>query len=594
MPIRQPAPTEPSPGFVRGDDSPMLSALEDVSAAVFRWSADDDAMLWSGNIESLFGLSSDAEVASGRFYHQRLGEDGELLRLQAIEGARRASRGQHRYRTHYKFVVGAEDRDEIVWVEETGRCVLNQAGQISHVNGMIRLVEDPRAAGAFSVQFETDDLTGFHAREFFIKLLDLLIADTKREKKQATLYVAGIDNLKIINEAFGFDVADQVIAALAQRISTCLRKNDLIGRLAGNKFGLCLRNCGSDRAEFAAERMLEAVNSDPVTTSAGEVKATVSIGGVVVPRHSSSSERAISSALEALSATREKRRAGFQLYEPSAQRDADRRHNVEIANDLIGALSESRLHLALQPVVRASDNQPAFHECLARILARDGSIIAAGSFMGFADRLGLVQLIDKRMLELAVQLLSREPDIRLSINVGVSSITDLEWFNQLAHHALRDKSMARRLIVEITETEAIQDVEGTKIFVESMHDLGCRVALDDFGAGFTSYRNLRDLGVDMVKIDGSFMSNLDSNEPDQMFVRTLIGLARSMDVETVAEWVETQKHADLLRSWGIDYMQGHLFGSAVMRKKTSPAMAGDGAIADDLDAAPPKRLNNAG
>ncbi|MEM8876619.1 MAG: GGDEF and EAL domain-containing protein [Pseudomonadota bacterium] len=580
-------------GFVRGDDNAMACALQDVGAAVFCWRADDDSIVWSGNIEKLLSLSSDAEVSSSQFYHQRLCEDGELLRLQAIEGARRSASGRRNYRAHYKFVFGSEDRDEIVWVEENGRCAINEAGEITHVNGMIRLVEDPRAAGAFSAQFETDDLTGFHARDFFIKLLDLLITDTKRDKKQATFYVAGIDNLKIINEAFGFEVADQVIGALAQRISTCLRKNDLIGRLAGNKFGLCLRNCGPDRAEFAAERMLEAVNSDPVTTSAGEVKATVSIGGVVVPRYARSSERAISSALEALSETREKRRAGFQLYEPSAQRDADRRLNVEIANDLIGALSEARLHLALQPVVRASNCEPAFHECLARILTRDGSIITAGGFMGFADRLGLVQLIDKRMLDLAVQLLSRETDIALSINVGVPSIADLEWFNQLAHHALRDKTMARRLIVEITETEAIKDVEGTKTFVESMHDLGCRVALDDLGAGFTSYRNLRDLGVDMVKIDGSFMSNLDSHEPDQMFVRTLIALAKSMDIETVAEWVETQKDADLLREWGIDYMQGHLFGTAVMREKANPTKVIDGAIATDLTAAPPANAKSA-
>jgi EAL domain-containing protein (putative c-di-GMP-specific phosphodiesterase class I) len=111
-------------------------------------------------------------------------------------------------------------------------------------------------------------------------------------------------------------------------------------------------------------------------------------------------------------------------------------------------------------------------------------------------------------------------------------------------------TLAQRLIVEITETEAIRDVEGTKTFVASMHDLGCKVALDDFGAGFTSYRNLRDLGVDMVKIDGSFMNNLGQSEPDQMFVRTLIALAKSMDIETVAEWVETARRCRIAARMG--------------------------------------------
>lgn len=571
MPSRQAAPKELSKALTPDGQSAIAAALQDVGAAVFHWRADDDSIVWSGNVDGLLGLSASAEVGSGRFYHQRLCDDGEVVRLQAIEGASRTKSGPRTYRTHYKFAFGSEDRGESVWLEETGRCVMAETGEITHVNGMIRVVEDPRVTGAISVQLERDDLTGFYAREFFINLLDVMIADTKREKKQATLYVAGIDNLKVINEAFGFDVADQVIAALSQRIAACLRNNDLIGRLAGNKLGLCLHNCGPDRAEFAAERMLEAVNSDPVTTTAGEVKATISIGGVVVPRHARNSERAISSALEALSETRAKRRGDFKLYEPSAQRDADRKLNVEIANDLIGALSEARLHIALQPIVRASDNTLAFSECLARILTRDGALVEAGSFMGFAERLGLVQLIDKRVLDLAVQLLAREPESHLSINVGVPSIDDLEWFNHLAHHALRDKSMASRLIVEITETEAIKDVEGTKTFVQSMHDLGCRVALDDFGAGFTSYRNLRDLGVDLVKIDGSFISNLGSHEPDQMFVRTLINLAKSMGIETVAEWVETPEDAALLRDWGIDYMQGHLFGTAAIREKAVPA-----------------------
>jgi EAL domain-containing protein (putative c-di-GMP-specific phosphodiesterase class I) len=308
-----------------------------------------------------------------------------------------------------------------------------------------------------------------------------------------------------------------------------------------------------------------------VITSAGEVNATISLGGVIVPRHARDSEHAISFALEALTDSRDIRRGSYRLFEPSPQRDADRRLNVEIANDLIGALSEARLHLALQPVVCAADNSMAFQECLARVLTRDGEILPAGSFMGFADRLGLVQLIDKRVLDLAVQLLTEEPDTRISINIGVPSIADLEWFNHLARHALHDATLAQRLIVEITETEAIRDVEGTKTFVASMHDLGCKVALDDFGAGFTSYRNLRDLGVDMVKIDGSFMNNLGQSEPDQMFVRTLIALAKSMDIETVAEWVETAQDAELLREWGINYMQGHLFGQAALRKKVMPS-----------------------
>lgn len=235
---------------------------------------------------------------------------------------------------------------------------------------------------------------------------------------------------------------------------------------------------------------------------------------------------------------------------PTWQRDVQRRDNLRLATDLLSALSEGRMGVALQPVVSTVDDEPAFYEALVRVRSRDGEDVTAGAFMGLAEKLGLIHLIDTRMLDLVVEMLKADPSLKVSLNVSVSTALDPDWFQRITDHILHQRDIAARLIVEITETEAIQDIQETAAVVSWMHDLGCKVALDDFGAGYTTYRNLRDLGVDLVKIDGAFMLNLHRSKADQMFVKTLINLASNLGIETVAEWVEDERDAQPAEEMG--------------------------------------------
>jgi EAL domain-containing protein (putative c-di-GMP-specific phosphodiesterase class I) len=218
--------------------------------------------------------------------------------------------------------------------------------------------------------------------------------------------------------------------------------------------------------------------------------------------------------------------------------------------------------LALQPIVSSGRHAPELYECLLRMKRLDGTIVVAGEFIQVAERFGLAKLIDHRVLELAIDLLRASPTIKLALNVSAATATDQQWVQSLKAFTGGDRSLTGRLTVEITETAAISDLDETVKFVGALKALGVRVALDDFGAGYTSFRSLRRLGVDMVKIDGSFIQNLATHAEDELFVRTLIELARDFGMETVGEWVGDEMTAQLLEAAGVGYMQGYFLRRA--------------------------------
>ena len=180
-----------------------------------------------------------------------------------------------------------------------------------------------------------------------------------------------------------------------------------------------------------------------------------------------------------------------------------------------------------------------------------------------AEKVGLVQLLDQRGLELSIERLAADPDLRLSVNVSSCTAHDPDWPNRAQAALAKCPGAAQRLTIEITETCAIDDIEAARRVIASMKALGLKVAMDDFGAGHTSFKNLRLLDVDLLKIDGAFVQNVAQSPDDRFFVRTLIDLARHLNIPTVAEWVENQETVALLKDWGVDSFQGAFYGDAI-------------------------------
>jgi EAL domain-containing protein (putative c-di-GMP-specific phosphodiesterase class I) len=303
-----------------------------------------------------------------------------------------------------------------------------------------------------------------------------------------------------------------------------------------------------------------------VRTQNGPVAATITIGAVAAPRHARSVDEIIAHAQESLDSAKTKRRGSFVAYRPNVERDAVRKENAQATDKIITALNERRIVLAFEPIVETGSRAPAFYECLMRIRRADGTIVPASAVIPIAEQLGLVRLIDHRVIELATAELAAAPALRASLNVSPDSLVDPDWWSALGAQLRANPGVAQRMTLEVTETTAIQNIDETAGFVSRAKDLGCRIAIDDFGAGYTSFRNLRRLGVDMIKIDGAFVQNLPRSQDDRAFVRTLIDLGRSLGLTTVAEWVQDEAGAEVLAEWGCDYLQGALIGRASLER----------------------------
>jgi EAL domain-containing protein (putative c-di-GMP-specific phosphodiesterase class I) len=191
---------------------------------------------------------------------------------------------------------------------------------------------------------------------------------------------------------------------------------------------------------------------------------------------------------------------------------------------------------------------------------KDGQIVPAGDFVPILEQLGFIRLIDRYVLDKALAELAAHPDVRLGFNISGLTAADRPWLRALTSQLRNRAEIASRVIIEITETAALYDIEESARFVSALRETGCRVALDDFGAGHTSLRHLQTLAVDTVKIDGSFVRNLGGSPDNQVFLRHLLGLAKGFGFHTVAEGVETANVAAILQREGIGYLQGFYYG----------------------------------
>jgi diguanylate cyclase (GGDEF)-like protein len=543
-------------------DPDVAEILRSVGEAAYEWRLDTDKLTWSGNAAAVLGVADTGQVASGRAYAARVEAADGQSRLDTVTQSGRGDDGAGvSYQAQYAFKRA--DTAGKIWLEDTGRWFAGPDGKPLRAHGVVRAIDARHERERQLIELANfDPLTGELNRAQLSEVLSAILDETVRFRTSCGFLLIAIDHLGRLNEAYGFDVAENVIAEVAKRIRAHLRSKDHLGRFSGNKFGVILTSCTTDELATAADRLLAAVRDEPIQTAAGLVAATVTIGGVAVPRHAHSVPEIFSRALDALHAARARRHGSFIAYRPNVERENLRRESVRATDEIISALNERRIALAFEPVVEAASRKVAFYECLMRVYRADGGIAYANEIIPVAERIGLVRMLDHRVLELVVNELAAASELQASVNVSPASAVDPDWWAGLGALLRANTNAAERLIIEITETAAIQDVDDARGFVTRVKDLGCRIAIDDFGAGHTSFRNLRKLGVDIVKIDGAFVQNMMKSSDDRAFVHTLVDLSRRLGLKTVGEWVQDEQTAALLSEWGCDYLQGALIGLA--------------------------------
>jgi diguanylate cyclase (GGDEF)-like protein len=538
--------------------------LASVGQAAFVWDIATDTLTWSDHAGAVFADIPPAALSRGAEF-ARLIEPDRTIRSAAL----RLSPSHGADGTQYRIEYGVRARVSapVLWIEETGCWFPGADGKPARAQGIVRINNERRAREEQLLTLSRNDpLTGELNRTHLIAALTETIEEAQRFHISCAFMLIGIDRLARINDAFGFDVADAVISDVAARIRARLRVGDILGRFSGNKFGLILKNCTVDDMNTAAERFLTGIRDDVVPTRSGPVSVTVSIGAVSVPRYARSTEDAINRAHETLDGVKRRRTGSFAIWRPNVERDAQRRVNIRVTDEIVTALKERRVVMAFEPVVAAASRDTAFYECLIRMERDDGRLLLAPDIVPVAERLGLIRLVDHRVLELVVAELANAPGVELSLNISPDTTMDPDWWASIESLMRAHPGVAERLIVEITETVAIRDLDDLRGFVTRLKNFGSRIAIDDFGAGYTSFRNLRKLGVDIVKIDGAFVQNIARSADDRAFVQTLIDLARRLQIKTVAEWVQDEESAGLLRDWGCDYIQGQLIGLAAAER----------------------------
>jgi diguanylate cyclase (GGDEF)-like protein len=535
------------------DHSLALTAMAAAGDVVYEWDLVSDAISWIGPVEGLFGTPDAGQYATGEAFHGRVNPEDLPFRLKALSD-HYVTRETYDWEYRVRQVDGS-----FCWVHDRGFAEFSREGTPLAMRGVLRLVNRRKQHEERLEHLASfDELTGYFNRSRLREALQEALVHSQRYGLPGAYLSIGIDKLALINDAYGYLTADAVIVAVGQRLERIIRASDTIGRVGGDVYGVVLSHCPEPEAVAIAEKILRVFREHPIFTPTGPIHVSVSIGSVAFATFVQTAGETIARAETALQDAKRQGRDCFRLYQGSEEQRRDHRQSMAIGEQVKEALKDHRLVFAFQPVV-GHDGTAAFYECLLRMRSTTGDIIPAGTFVPVVEQLGLSRIMDRRVLELGVEELVRSPDVRLSLNISGFTASDHGWLRSLVALVSGRPEVARRLIVEITETAAIEDIEETARFVATIRELGCRVALDDFGAGYTSFRHLKALTVDIVKIDGSFVRGIATNEDNRLFVRTLVGLAKGFQLATVAECVESAEDAAVLAAEGIDHLQGYHF-----------------------------------
>jgi diguanylate cyclase (GGDEF)-like protein len=536
------------------DINSLNEAMGAAGDVAYDWDLVSDRIDWAGPVRRLFATEDLSGYLTGETFHGRVNPEDLPSRLKALSDhyiARDTFDCEYRVR---------QADGGFCWVHDRGQAQFGDGGEPVRMRGVLRLVTRRKQREAQLMQLANfDDLTNHLNRTKLRESLHQAVTHSRRYGIPGAYLTVGIDKLALINSAFGYLTADAVIVAAGQRLARAVRGTDTIGRVGGDTFGIILSHCPEAEMGRVAEKILAVFRDHPIETPSGPIHCTVSIGGVAFPSYVQSSYEAMTRAESAMQEAKRRGRDGFWAYRITEAQRRDHREFMTVGEQVKEALRQGRLQFAYQPVVDAGAHTTEFYECLLRMRGRDGEIVPAGVFVPVIERLGLTREMDRKVLELAVSELRTHPNVRLALNISGFTAVDHGWVRDLVSQVGHDPDVARRLTVEITETAAIQDIEESARFVATVRDLGCRVALDDFGAGFTSFRHLKQLTVDIVKIDGTFVRDIAKSEDNRVFVRTIVDLAHNFGLDTVAECVETAEDAEILAEEHVDCLQGWYF-----------------------------------
>jgi len=460
--------------------------------------------------------------------------------------------------THVKTARG-EDR----WIGVNARVLVDDDRQIKGIRGTARdITEQHLATRRVEHLAMHDTLTDLPNRIALQKAIEEVISTAT----PGAILFLDIDHFKYVNDNFGHRTGDQLIKGVGSALRGMM--HDIPGkmfRLGGDEFAILLPGSLRQDAIHVAERSLETVRHYRFQTTNGKgiSNLSTSIGIALYPFHGSDITGLLSNVDIAMYQAKELGRNRYVLFDQGSNGVRSTHKRVHWAKKIRDAIDEDRLVLFSQPVVRLTDQKPMHHEILLRIQDDDGKIIMPGNFIEIAESLGLIKELDMRVVEKLLLYMHENKlmgqKVRYFVNLSRVSISDPNWVKRFVSMLSVSKANPSQLVFEITETAAMSEIDVTLNFIKKLKNMGSRFALDDFGAGFSSFYYLKRFDVDYLKIDGGFIRDLAIDESNRVFVKALNDVARGMNKQVIAEWVETTEVLKLLQNMGAQFGQGYLF-----------------------------------
>lgn len=407
---------------------------------------------------------------------------------------------------------------------------------------------------------ERDALTGLYNRSRFEQVLERFFSHGGRGPQQGALLCFDLDDFKYINDRFGHQAGDALLVRVASAVRTVVREGDVLCRLGGDEFAIFMPYASLAEGEQLAERTLQAIAQTPQHIGEHTLRLSSSVGLAHFPSDASDAQELLAHADAAMYQAKAGGKSRSSIYR--ADRDVTQAMVVRMAwsERITQALEKNLLRLHFQGVYHAQTGELAHLEALIRMAdAADPSrLIAPGEFIGHAEKTNKILAIDRWVIRESVRVLAAHPQLpALAINISGRSFDDPDLPGYIESQLQAQAVAPRRLLVELTETSAISDLGDAERFIAALQRSGCSICLDDFGTGFASFAYLKQLRVDVLKIDGLFIRNLPQDRDNQVFVRSIIEVARGMGRHTVAEFVEDEATLHMLQAMGVDMVQGY-------------------------------------
>jgi diguanylate cyclase (GGDEF)-like protein/PAS domain S-box-containing protein len=559
---------------LREANAKYRTLVEQIPAIVYVDVADESmsTAYVSPQIQDLLGISPEEYIADPDLWYKHLHPDDKERALATYLAGRDAGEP---FTFEYRLLA----RDgRVVWFRDSAVVVKDAEGRPAFIHGvMLDITEAKKAEEQLAFLAYHDRLTGLPNRAMFEELLELALARARRHDLAVAVLALDLDEFKLVNDSLGHEAGDQLLRAVSERLREATRETDLVARQGGDEFLLLLADLETSArtplpgdadgamliAESVAARIQEALR-EPFRVEGTEVYVTASIGISLFPHHGADGAALLRLADAAMFQSKRTGPGGYVIHAPT---DADALTKLSLTTRLRRAVEERNWELHYQPLVDLADGRMVGVEALLRWPDPNGGLVPPGDFIPLAEEMGLIEAIG----DWVVEELCRQDrrwreeglDLEISFNLSTRELWRPELADRIAARLTSSGTPPEKVVVEVTESAAMVDPDRTRQILLGLRERGLRIALDDFGSGYSSLSRLRDLPVQVLKIDRSFVRDCHADLTKASMVRAIVALAEGLGMVPLAEGIETEDEWRFLVGHGCTFGQGYFFSRPV-------------------------------